>query len=252
VSGSGGTDGVYVGEEDPVSTLGSNGDIYMQYIFIPSSLISDDDSYIDTGIMPTSKTIIETEIAFTEISVSPAAIIGVKTNQKSNGNSRYVIYFQSGIDGKLVVDKADTFNNASLKSFTTNLTKNDFLGVFHKIKLAAPNLYIDDAVVASNLSAINGTSANRSLYMFAYDDIGTIVYKSNHLAMKYLKIYNSSNTLLRDFVPQKLNGVSSCYDNVTQQVFPNLGSGSFYTSEDGINHFYRQWVKTDGVWNIIP
>ena len=71
----------------------------------------------------------------------------------------------------------------------------------------------------------NQTSEGLELYLFGRKNASSISYTGG-FKMYSCQIYQN-NTLVRDFIPVKSNGVGCLYDKVTKQLFANQGSGSF-------------------------
>lgn len=49
---------------------------------------------------------------------------------------------------------------------------------------------------------------------------------SNGVKIYGLKLYNSNNALVRDFIPVKINNTGYLYDKISKQLYGNAGSGS--------------------------
>ena len=69
------------------------------------------------------------------------------------------------------------------------------------------------------------TSSAKSLYLFAFNDNGSVVYGTSK--QTELKIYESG-VLVRDYIPAiDENGVGFMFDRVTHTIFDNAGTGEF-------------------------
>lgn len=81
----------------------------------------------------------------------------------------------------------------------------------------------------SNNKTINSTSEiiyQAPLYIFGDNIQGTGDRKAS-MKLYYLKIYDSNNKLIRDYVPARRNNQIGLYDKVGKKFYLNIGSGTF-------------------------
>lgn len=90
----------------------------------------------------------------------------------------------------------------------------------------------------TNTAKLNNTTNNNSvsstseiiyqapLYLFAAN-ISNSASRTASMKLYYLKIYDSSNTLVRDYVPARRNNQIGLYDKVGKKFYLNVGSGTF-------------------------
>jgi hypothetical protein len=64
------------------------------------------------------------------------------------------------------------------------------------------------------------------MYMFALNENGTLSQQAK-MKLYYCKIWDTTGTLVRDFIPVLKTGVYCLYDRVSQTYFNNKGTGTF-------------------------
>ena len=90
----------------------------------------------------------------------------------------------------------------------------------------------NDITATTNNTYTSLSDINIFLFTENYNNAGTLgVMKGNIYSCK---IYNSSNELVRDFIPviRKSDNEICVYDKVSQQFFTNAGLGSFVAGEE--------------------
>lgn len=63
---------------------------------------------------------------------------------------------------------------------------------------------------------------------------------SSNMRFYYLRLWDSSNKLLRDFIPVRVGQIGYLYDKVSKQLFGNKGTGNFILGSDVPNAIMQQ------------
>lgn len=191
--------------------------IYQEVEYIES----DGTQYIDTGFAPqNTKYIYETEFAFTEILTDG-------TYSRLFGNlvdsSTALVRYQYRILG-------GTINHYPCNNTSTG----GIIGVdlqtdtFYNLKITQTKWYIDN--YEYNLGTDAGTTNNTNIALFSSKVGG----ESTKTKIKYFKISDINNNLIRDFVPvyRKSDNEIGLYDLVNKVFYTNSGTGTFTKGND--------------------
>jgi len=162
--------------------------------------------YIDTGIAPSNITPI-------------AKLKFIPTQQYSSGN--YGIFGCWGANNT----RFQVFYNSI--GIGTYVSKSWQANTTYEVELNGkiPSATINGTVETTGYSNANGFSSD-NMYLFTRNN-GDTADNGVPLKLYYCKIWNN-DTLVRDFIPVlDNNGRPALYDNVSGQLFYNLGSGEF-------------------------
>ena len=72
-------------------------------------------------------------------------------------------------------------------------------------------------------------STSVKLYLFGWNNNGSVINTCDGLRLKSAKIYTANTTLARDYVPVRKNGVGYLYDKVSGELFGNAASSGAFT-----------------------
>ena len=203
----------------PASTTNDAGYTQLEYIR------SDAASWIDTGIIGTQDTAIETKFINLNSNSSTTVLIG---DGWSNGSYLLSIVAQTGAPNRI-----GGLNNM-LRDFWR--TGKEFV-----VKMDKTGLYVNNSKINWNGSATNFTTT-KPLYLLGDPAASG---RNSYATLYYMKIYNNG-TLVRDFVPVKRNSDSAIgmYDTVSKRFFGNKGTGTFTAGPTVANTD----VPANGTW----
>lgn len=203
----------------PNNDYGEDGFYYMQGFNEDTSDIptittleyieSTGDQYIDTGIIPTSKTKWVYDYQFMSAS-------SIENNAPQNGcgitddTKRFVVTHYNNLLISIGVNGTG--------SATGDLNRHTFI-------LDALNKkgYVDDIEISCPYTSFSG--AETICFFTRKTDGNVSAYR--HAGRLYSSKIYENNVLVRDFVPTLLNGEACLYDKVTGYYFINQGTGSF-------------------------
>jgi len=178
---------------------------------------STSNQYINTGVIDANGFRIVTDILFTSITASnQPAIIGTQT-----ASSPWYCNFLR-IDNKLrwQLGVYTTTNSSVTASANTRYT------------IDASTIIGDSYVKVNGTSVATSTNSSQrssySLYLFGINSAGTLAHQADNLRMCHCKIYNSTGTLVRDYIPVlDWDDVPCLYDYITKSLYYNAGTGVF-------------------------
>jgi hypothetical protein len=135
-------------------------------------------------------------------------------------------------------DAAGTGNNYwrwNFGAYANNASHDKTVGNFGiSNTTAARSMVISGDHSLSSTARSNTFYGNYPIYIFGLNDGGTATVHTHikYVRIKFFKIYNG-DTLVRDFIPVRKNGVGYLYDRVSGELFGNAaGSGSFSYGDD--------------------
>lgn len=216
---------LYVGSDRYKVYVGS------QAMYFPSPHIvgieyieSSGTQYIDTGIYGTEKTEYEIEIYFISSNGS-SAIISARGSTSASATGYYSLSTWVNNSGNLAL------NDRSYDSGW--LTGTNITGSKHKISVENRAMYLDDVKVAESTSTKTFTMSTtygllRGRRVGAWD---TDSRRPLSARIYSCKIWDNS-VLVRDFTPVRLGVTGYLYDNVSDTLFGNDGTGSFIIGND--------------------
>lgn len=128
-----------------------------------------------------------------------------------------------------------------------NTYNTDIIGVYGattgtRVYLHFPNIneYFESlvgvdvtAILAGNKATVNGTTRTIASFSYPYD-YELRFFPSGSSRLYYAKFYESG-TLVRDFVPVRVESTGYLFDKVTGSLFGNSGTGSFILGPDKIS-----------------
>lgn len=189
--------------------------------------------YIDTKLACDFNDHVEIDFMYTEsqISLYPGSnvgstywkeggsVFGAHGGWKANGIYEYCIWWH----GQGLINK---------NPYTEALFA---VGTIHNVKITSSETAVIDGVkyTTKGVEQDNNNNADYSFALFAnYSNLDTTGWKYFSKARIYgCKIWDSSDVLLRNFVPCKRDSDSKpgMYDLVNNEFYPNEGSGDFVT-----------------------
>ena len=201
--------------------------------------------YIDTGIIPDENTNVKVKASYVEI-IPSSQYDSVVGSTAGGVDYRFYPLGYTFSTGKI----RQSYGSAQYEqTFDTNIHTVDFNNENKQV-------VVDDTVVGSTTSGFVKAENQPSLYLFATNVSGTPGWYGA-VRLYSLQIYNNG-TLASDFIPIKDDtGHGALYDNVTQQIFYNSGTGDFisgpnlYTELEYIESTGTQWIDTDVQFNSL-
>jgi len=176
--------------------------------------------WIDTGIMPSSKSgnVLVVDSACTGGN-SVGCLFGVTS--KNPGRYYQLNKTTTASQFRLITNSGDVF-------YTKD---SSFYSARHEYKLEANKLYIDGSLLATGKGQAD---QNGNMFLFARNDqingipTGLQVGKWRIYSVKYTR----SSTLVRSFVPCRVGQTGYLFDEVTGAFFGNSGTGNFVLGTD--------------------
>ena len=178
-------------------------------------LQSSGSQYINTGVVIGATFKAEIKAQFISQTSSLQTLLG-----SQDTNYGIIVGLQSNSSGKLYVQigasgyALSSAEKTSLHVFTAQLTS------------TTQSLDVDGTTVSNTF---NSPSSALSLYLFARNK--ETVSNMANAKVYYCKIWNKG-TLVRNFIPVRVEQVGYMYDQVSGTLFGNIGSGSFTLGND--------------------
>ncbi len=197
---------------------GSGGDVPSGYSRL-AYIESDGSQYIDTGVGDSSGFLCIANAGYASVGGSWATLCGAQTGEPGGGSSRQglIIRYSNGSNycawyGSSFADTGIPLIINSLAIHITDTRTNWILSVSN----------------GGNYSATGGNRTSNNLFLFAMNVAGEANYFANG-RIDYLKLYNHSGQLVRDFYAAKRNSDNALglWDKVSQTFFTNDGTGTF-------------------------
>lgn len=243
VSGGGST--ILSGAEDPTSSVGSNGDLYLKYILLDQSLPSEytplqylatasAGPYINTGVYASPTGYFEVDAQWVTRPAASAWFFGA-----------YIAWQDTilgNVQGNSLRFYVGNFGFNSSDSTYFNLER-------HKYLANGSGLFIDGVSVSTSPNWSN-VPTSRQYGLFAIDGISGNERAAN-ARIYSCKIWDS-NTLVRNFVPAMRNNDNALgmYDVVNDVFYTNNGSGAFISGPKS-NSVVAAYAKVNGVWQPL-
>lgn len=225
------------GTDAPTASLGSDGDIYLQYIHIPSGVTpleyiqSTGTQYIDTDVLATSDIAVEVEFFDYEFS-GDSLLFGYRPNSwngglgvNNNGNSKMYLYYGGSNNGGII----PPMESGIVKLENGIRTINGYEAYF------TPTTF----------------SYSYQIFIFATNNNGTASYFSKY-KIKSLKMWEDG-TLIRHFIPAKdTDDIACLYDLINDDFYYDGGGGTFLEGNE-INDDYiiNSYCKVNGTWQAL-
>lgn len=247
VSGGGGASTILSGAEDPTSSDGSNGDIYLKYFHValenelPSGFsplfylaTSSAGPYINTDVYASPTGYFEVDAQWEVRPAQDTWFFGAYIAYQDtivgtypNGNFRFLV----GNSGFISSDSA-----------YFNLDR-------HKYLANDSGLFVDNALVSASPNWSN-VPRSRKYGLFAIDGISGNGRAAN-ARIYSCKIWDS-NTLVRNYVPAMRNNDNALgmYDVVNDVFYTNSGTGAFVAGPT-IDGIIATYAKVNGVWQPL-
>ena len=181
---------------------------------------SNNSAYIDTGIVPTSRNfVIELNFQWIgNVATDFETFIGfmAASTMPRSGFHKY--------NGKWM-------HGTNVTSDTGIVVDNDK----HTIKIIGDarnnkeTLYIDGNVITEATTNSQGIANNSLSYYISARHRSNTIDNPSFMRIGYVKIYYPTDTLVRDYVPVRNNGVGYLYDKVSGELFGNANSSGSFT-----------------------
>lgn len=103
---------------------------------------------------------------------------------------------------------------------------------FHIIKGKLNDIYIDDVLNHPTNNAAPSPNLIYPYFLFAANMAGKPYYATSYLRIRYFKLWDRNDNLVRDMIPVRVGVTGYMYDRVTQKMFGNKGTGQFIIGPD--------------------
>ena len=190
--------------------------------------------YIDTGIQNTHK--VQMGINLTAYNTNYALLYG---SQQTSPIIRRQMNVSKPLNEFLVISSGSA--GAGSHSVSVNNGEVFTTGVYHEITAIfseKPELILDGKIFTSDDISDNASTGLND-YLFCYNYAGGALYNMK-AKMYFAKIWNSNNSLVRNFIPAKRNSDEKLgmYDTVSGTFFTNAGSGTFIAGPELSSNIY--------------
>lgn len=178
--------------------------------------------YINTGVSDANGIKVKAKIAWDSFDGNYETLCGAQDATSSMANGANSLIMQYNVTPTYAWYIGNANNGGNHAKFTLDYKP-------HTIEVSSiiGNSYmkIDDDIQYSSISTTRGT---QPIYLFALNNGGSPGYYGSGKIYR-LKMYDSSNTLVRDFVPvkRKSDSVMGMYDIVNGVFYTNQGTGTF-------------------------
>lgn len=235
VSG-GGSSNILSGSSEPTAAQGSDGDVYLRYLDVPSGytkleyIQSDGNQYIDTGYIPTQTT--SAKLKLNSQNTYESAILGSSWAM----NGFFLMFYASRF----------RWHSGSSADSDNIYTNTDYVVEVSNTKLVVDN-------TAYGVSA--GIVVQQAIRLFSTTVAGGSGASNTKGSFKlyYCNIYES-NILAMSLIPAKRNAddVVGLYDVVGGSFYTNGGSGSFTAgAEISDKPITSAKLKVSGAWQDL-
>ena len=127
------------------------------------------------------------------------------------------------------------YNKYNVVQFTylkpTRFTEAQLLN-FHIIKGKLNDIYIDNVLNHPTTNAAPSPNLIYPYFLFAANMSGKPYYATSYLRIRYFKLWDRNDNLVRDMIPVRVGVTGYMYDRVTQKMFGNQGTGQFIIGPD--------------------
>lgn len=186
-------------------------------------LESEGKQYINTGVLVNPDYSVEVTFVMTQRNATWDTLFGTRNSNQARFTARWA----NSATGKLGVhrSKAKTTNYESYDD--ANATKTMVTDTWHTIKLAKREYTFDGALRKTFSETTSTTSFAYPIFLFALCNAGSPA-DYGYFRIKSARMWNSSDELIRDFIPViDKEGVACMYDKVNGVFYYNKGTGSF-------------------------
>ena len=210
--------------ESGVAILTESGD-ELDFESVPYTMLdwieSTGTQWIDTNVSLGGGFKVDCKIQITSMDTNFETIIG-----SHEGTSPYLnnfVRFRRNTDNTITWAVGERTANSATSLFTDYVIEASTIKTGQYLKRNGTN------IISSQSTSV--TPSSITPYIFArYNGTSTAFYAK--MRLYYLKLYNSSNELVRDYIPViDENNVVCLYDKVSRTYFYNGGSGTFKASE---------------------
>ena len=179
--------------------------------------------YINTGVYVNPDYSIEVTFVMTQTKTTWDTLFGTRNSNQARFTARWA----NTATGKLGVHRSKAKTTAYEYYDDANATKPMVTDTWHTIKLAKREYTFDGALRKTFSATTSTTTFAYPIYLFALCNAGSPA-DYGYFRIKSARMWNSSNELIRDFIPVIDNGGVACmYDKVNGVFYYNKGTGSF-------------------------
>lgn len=199
-------------------------DAYQQVEYIESS----GTQYVDTGIKnDINFGYIQCKFQITSLTESRYFIFGCYADEYINNENLNRLQFSFSNPYFIGIGNLNSYTNSQANSKFSKNIKN--------VKFSTTQCIVDDELIYTG-TGYTSISNPVNIFIFANNTVGNVERKAKDIRVYSFRIYNSSNEVIRDFIPCKSTMVvTNAYgDTVTANTkgFYDLVEGKFYTNKD--------------------
>lgn len=199
-------------------------------------LESHGNQYIDTEYIGTGYDRFDVQVALTNLSngdknlLFHSDIFGTVVNASKHMHA--LVLLQERTINWIAVWLYNKYNVAQWTCLNpTTFTEAQLLN-FHIIKGKLNDIYIDDVLNHPTVNAVPSPNLIYPYFLFAANNVGNPYYATSYLRIKYFKLWDRNDNLVRDMIPVRVGVTGYMYDRVTQKMFGNQGTGQFIIGPD--------------------
>lgn len=192
--------------------------------------------YIDTEYIGTGYDRFDVQVALTNLSNGDnylafrSDVFGTIVNIRNHMHA--LVLLRERAEDWTVVWLYNKYNAAQWTYLKpTTFTEAQLLN-FHIIKGKLNDIYIDDVLNHPTVNAAPSPNLIYPYFLFAANNAGNPYYATSYLRIKYFKLWDRNDNLVRDMIPVRVGVTGYMYDRVTQKMFGNQGTGQFIIGPD--------------------
>jgi hypothetical protein len=208
----------FVSAVQAIPTGGGGGDVPSGYSRL-AYIESDGSQYIDTGVGDSNGFLCIANVGYASLGGNWATLCGAQTGDPGGGSYRQGLIMRYQDSSNYCAWYGASFVQTGIPLAVNSLA-------IHIIDTRSN--YVLSVLPGGNYYGSGGSRTSYNLFLFAMDVAGEANYFANG-RIDYLKLYNHSGQLVRDFYAAKRNSdnVLGLWDKVSQTFFTNDGTGTF-------------------------
>lgn len=179
--------------------------------------------YINTGVLVNPDYSVEVTFVMSQRNATWDTLFGTRNSNQARFTARWA----NSATGKLGVHRSKAKTTAYESYDDANAIKTMVTDTWHTIKLAKREYTFDGALRKTFSATTSTTSFSYPIFLFALCNAGSPA-DYGYFRIKSARMWNSSDELIRDFIPViDKEGVACMYDKVNGEFYYNKGTGSF-------------------------
>lgn len=199
-------------------------------------LESHGNQYIDTEYIGTGYDRFDVQVALTNLSNGDKSqsfrsdVFGTFVDLKTHVHT--LVFLHEYVANWTALWLYNKYNVAQFTYLTPTTFTDAQLLNFHIIKGKLNDIYIDDVLNHPTNNAKPSPNLIYPYFLFAANKKGKPYYATSYLRIRYFKLWDRNDNLVRDMIPVRVGVTGYMYDRVTQKMFGNKGTGQFIIGPD--------------------